>query len=94
MKLNVGETIEVGGEEGIVCFSTIYNNINYVCIAFEEDKPRYEIYKCKFEEEKLLIAKVEDKDEADPVLKMFIEECIDEMGLPEELEKIFNRIEE
>ena len=47
MKLNVGETIEVGGVEGIVCFSTIYNNVNYVCVAFEEDKPRYEIYKCK-----------------------------------------------
>lgn len=90
MKLDVGDVIEIGGKEATICFTANYNQENYICVAFEEEKIRYEIYKYKFEQEKLQVAKVDDKEEAKPVLKIMVEEGIDEYDIPEELARIID----
>ena len=88
MKLNVGDIIEIGGQPATVCYETTYNNEKYICVAFEKEAVQYEFYNYKYEGDKLLVSKVEDPDEAMPILKIFMEEGIDEYGIPEELNKL------
>ena len=32
--LNVGDTIQINGRKAIVCYTTTYNDENYICAAF------------------------------------------------------------
>jgi hypothetical protein len=34
MMLNVGDTIQIDGRKAIVCYTTTYNDENYICAAF------------------------------------------------------------
>lgn len=92
MMLKDGEKLEIGGEEGIICFSAKVYDGNYICVAFENNNPRFEIYEYKYENDKLLVGKVEDKDEMNEVLKVFIQEGINEFGIPKSLEKGFAQL--
>ena len=90
MKLKVADIVEIGGKQATVCFETTYNSVNYICVAFEKPQLRYEIYKYKYENDKLLVAKVTRENELTPVMKIFVEEGIKEQGVPEELKKYFS----
>ena len=87
--LNIGDVIAIGGREATVCYLTQVNGRNYTCVAFETPELEYAIYDYKYEGEKLLVAKVEDQNEMDQVLPIFIEEGLNEYGLPPELEEVF-----
>ena len=87
--LNIGDVIAISGKEATVCYVTQYNGRNYTCVAFETPELEYAIYDYKYEGEKLLVAKVEDPNEIEPVLSIFIKEGLDEYGLPPELEEVF-----
>ena len=86
--LEVGDEIQIGGRDATVCYHTIYNNAKYICIAFTGEHIQYDIYEYKNEDGKLLVAKVEDPEELNGVLQIFINEGLDEYGLPEELETV------
>ncbi len=92
--LEDGDTIEVGGKQGTVCFNTEYNNEKYICVGFLGENLKYDIYKYKYEGEKLLVAKVENEQELIPVLQIFVSQGLDEVGLPQELQDIFEDIED
>ena len=91
--IEIGETLEIGGKQGIVCYETRHDDANYICVAFKEEKLRYELYEYKFENSKLLVGKVEDPEEAKEVIKIFIDECIEENGFPEELKKLLDYVD-
>ena len=91
--LSVGDLIEIRGQEAIVCFETKYNNENYICVAMNEDNPVYEIYKYKIEDDRLMVAHLTTDEEVAPIIKIFVEEEINQNGLPEELQRIFDSIE-
>ena len=42
--IEIGDIIEIGGKQATICYKTTQNNVNYICVAFEE-KPQYDIYK-------------------------------------------------
>lgn len=89
MKLNVGDIVEIEGKTATICYTMEHNNTHYICVAFEETKVRFEIYKYKFDQKKLLVAKVNDKLELFEALKTFTNEGISEYGLPKELEEMY-----
>lgn len=89
MKLNVGDIIEIKNEKCTICYETELNNERYICVAFERDIVYYDIYKYKFENDKLLVSQVTNEDEVKKVLDIFVEEGIDQFGLQEDLERIF-----
>ena len=91
--IEVGDIIEIGGKSATVCYTTIYNNHKYMCVAFEDGQLYYDIYDYKDEDGKLLVAKVTEKEELTPVLDIFLKEGLDEYGLPEELKKLFEGLE-
>ena len=91
--IEVGDVIEIGGKEATVCYTTIYNEQKYMCVAFEEEQLRYDIYAYKDDEGKLMVSKVTDEAEMTPVLGIFLKEGLDEYGLPEELQEVFNNME-
>ena len=93
--LNVGETLEIEGREVLVCFTETYNDTNYFCSSYDEnDKVVFNIYKYKFDNDKLMVAEVTDEEELKPVVGLITSEAIDQYGLPEdfsaELEKFLN----
>ena len=69
--VNVGDVIEVGGEEAVVCIKTIYEDEQYMCVAFEKPSLRYDIYTYKKENNKLMVSKVDDPQELESLLKIF-----------------------
>ena len=93
MKLEIGDIIEIRGKEATVCYETTYEGRKYICVAFTEDKVQYDIYKYKYEGKKLLVAKVEDEEELTEVLKIFVQEGIEEYGVPEEIKPIIDYYE-
>ena len=90
--LNIGDIIEIRGKQAIVCFHTSYNDNNYICVFFEEEKI-YDIYKYKIENEKLKVLRPQDKEETTIVLNIFLEEAINEYGIPENLNPIIDYLE-
>ena len=92
MNLEVADTIEIGGKQATVCFKTIYNDKNYICVAFEEGQLRYEIYKYKIENDKLMVSKVTNEKELTPVMEIFVKEGIKESGVPKEVEKFLSEL--
>lgn len=92
MNLNVTDIIEIGGEQATVCFKTTYNDENYICVAFEEKQLRFEIYKYKYENDKLMVSKVVDEKELTPVMGIFLKEGINESGVPKEVEKFLSEL--
>ncbi len=94
MKLEIGETIDIKGKIATVCYETKHNDINYICVAIEEDKVLFEIYKYKFDGEKLLVSLVTDELELFAVLKIFVQEGLEEYELPDELSDFYNKIAE
>lgn len=90
--INVGDVVEIGGKEATVCYTTTYNEQKYMCVAFEEEQVKYDIYAYK-DDDKLMVAKVTDEEELTPVLKIFFEEGLNEYGLPPELQEAFENVE-
>ena len=90
--LQVGDVIEIGGQQASVCFHTNYNSRNYICVFFEEKK-EYAIYDYKIENDKLMVAKVEEEKEFIDVLKIFLDEAIKEYGIPKNLNPIIDYLE-
>ena len=83
--IKVGDYLSIRGNEVYVCFECNYKGNNYICTALETDKIIFEIYKYKEENDKLLVCKVEDEDELANVTAIFLEESIDEFGIPEDV---------
>lgn len=94
MKVEVGDIIEIKGKQAIVCFETIYNDENYICVAFEEDSIAYDIYKWRINNDKLQVAKVENNQELSHVLSVFLKESVEENPDKENLEGILSKIAE
>lgn len=94
MMLELGDTLEIGGRECTICYKAVYNNTNYVCVAFENQTLEYDLYKYKYDNEKLMVSKVENLNEMTEVMKLFVNEGIDEYGIPEELEHIISKIQD
>lgn len=92
MKLNVGDVIEIEEKTATICYETKHNNTDYICVAFEENEVVFDIYKYKFDQEKLLVAKVRNDLELLSVLKIFINEGLSEYGLPKELEDAYSKV--
>ena len=90
--LNIGDIIEIRGKQAIVCFHTNYNDNNYVCVFFEEEKI-YDVYRYKIENEKLMVLRPQDKEETTTVLNIFLEEAINKYGIPENLNPIIDYLE-
>lgn len=94
MKLNVGDVLEIEGKIATVCYTTVHNNTDYICVAFEEEEVNFDFFKYKYEDRKLLVAKVKDEVELFPVLKTFVNEGLSQYGLPEELDKLYSKLAE
>ena len=88
--IDIGDVIEIGGEEGTICFKTTYNETPYMCVAFEKPNLRYDFYKYLIEDGKLMVSLLKDEEEIATLTKIFTEESINEYGMPEEIEKIFD----
>lgn len=89
--LDVGDVLEIRGKQVTVCFSTEYNNQKYICVADASEK--FDIFKYKLENDKLLIADVVKGNDLDEVLKIFIKESVDKHGIPKEAEPILDYLE-
>lgn len=87
--LSDGDVIEIGGRQGTVCFNTIYNNEKYICVGFLDNGLKYEIYSYKYEGEKLMVAKVTEEKEVMPLMQIFVDQGLDEVGMPEKFEGLF-----
>ncbi len=92
MMLSIGDTLMIGGREATVCYMTQYYGNNYICVAFEQPQLEYLIYDYKYENGKLLVAKVTDPNEIRPVLSIFINEGLEQYGIPPELEDMLSQI--
>ncbi len=89
MKLNDGDVIEVNGKQGIVCFNATIDGNNYICLAFENNgQIYYEICDYKYEDEKLLVARLVDPKEINIATKAFFDKGMDEVGLPDDLTQL------
>jgi hypothetical protein len=51
-----------------------------MCI-FSGEKPQYNIYKYKYENNKLLVSEVTEKTELEEITKTFVKEGVDEFGI-------------
>lgn len=94
MKVDIGDIIEIGGKQAIVCFETIFKDENYICVAFEDKSIAYDIYKWRIQNEKLQVAKVTNYDELSNVLKVFLDESLKESDSSDEIKELFARISE
>lgn len=92
MKVDIGDIIEIGGKQAIVCFETIFKDENYICVAFEDKSIAYDIYKWRIQNEKLQVAKVTNYDELSNVLKVFLDESLKESDSSDEIKNIFAKI--
>lgn len=92
MILKDGDELEINGKRGMVCFTTEFEEDKYICVAFEEEPITFEVYEYKYENEKLLVGKVEDPEEMEEVLKRIIKENSDNIEFPEEIKKGFARL--
>jgi uncharacterized protein YpiB (UPF0302 family) len=83
--LDVGDVIEIGGKEALVCFTANDQDEKYICVSFEEEeKIIFEIYKYMIENDKLMVSKVEDEEELKKMTAVFYEQSVEEFGIPEE----------
>lgn len=92
--LEVGDVIKVHGEEGIVCFEKLYAGDRYICLSFGEEPIIYEVYKYKYENDKLMVHKLEDSKELGIILGEFTKESVSEFGLLKSLEPMANALDE
>ena len=90
--LEVGDVIQIGGRNATICFITKYNNENYICVAFDGEKIEYNIYKYIFNNDKLLVSKDISQDDMKEVLRIFMEQGLDEYGIPKGFEQVFQAI--
>ena len=91
--LEEGDVIEIGGNQATVCFKHEEDDKKYICVAFTKPSVKYELYKYKYEDKKLLVAKLTDQEEKNKLMQIFVKKGIDEVGIPEELTKIFDKQE-
>ena len=92
MILKDGDELEINGKRGMVCFTTEFEGDKYICVAFEGESIAFEVYEYKYENEKLLVGKVEDPEEMKEVLKRIIKENSDKIDFPEEVKKGFAQL--
>lgn len=85
--IEVGDVIEISGQEAMVCFLTTHNDHKYLLASFDEDKVRYEAYEYTDNDNKLLVGKVEDEEELKEVLGIFFSEGIDQYGVPDDIKE-------
>ena len=89
--LSDGDIIQISQQNATVCFNTTYNNLNYICVAFDQKPIRYEIYEYKYENERLLVGKVEDSEELRPVLQRFIVQGLNTNELSDEVLELLDK---
>lgn len=93
MILNEGDIVEIRGRKATVCYVTKYNEKNYICVSFEEkENVSFELFEYIFENGKLLVTDDLTDIETMAILKVFIQEGMNEYGLPEKLQNIYNKI--
>lgn len=92
MILKDGDELEIGGKQGIICFNAEFEGDKYICVAFEGKELSFDIYEYKYENNKLLVGKVEDPKEMEEVLKIMIKENIESIELPDEIKKGFAQL--
>ena len=80
---DVGYNIEIGGRTGEIVFKTNYEGEDYINVCFEGEKLEYVIYHIKIENDKVMVAKVEDENLLGHLNMIFIEQVID--NKPEEV---------
>lgn len=90
--LKVGDEIEIGGKQVIVCYTANYNNENYICVAYETDKVEYNTYKYIEQDGKLLVSDDISDEDMKKVLGLFVEEGLEEYGLPEHIQEIVDNL--
>ncbi len=86
--LEVGDTVQIHGKEGVVCFEKLEAGERYVCVAFGEKPITYEIYKYKYENDKLLVKKIDDSDELGSIIGEFTKESVRDYGMLESLKPV------
>ena len=91
--IEVGDVVEIGGKEATVCYTTVYNNHKYMCVAFEDGQLHYDVYDYLDDDGRLQVAKVTEEAELTPVLGIFLQEGLEEYGLPEELQEVFDNMD-
>lgn len=80
--LDVGDVIEIGGNQVLVCFLTEYDNKKYLCASTEfEDNVKFDIYQYKDDDNKLMVAKVEDEEELKPLLTIFFKDGLNDLNI-------------
>ena len=77
--IEIGDSFNVKGKNGIVCFKGNYYDQDYILIAFEEDSS-FGIYKYKFEVNKHLVAEETDKEKYAYVLSEFVTDEVADEG--------------
>lgn len=93
MILNVGDVIEIHNRQATVCYENSYQGNRYVCVFFSGEKPQYNIYKYKNDNNKLLVSEVKEKTELEEITKIFVKEGVDEFGISKELDTILDFID-
>ena len=83
--LNVGDIIQINGEECTVCFEKLEAGERYICVAYGKEIIIYEIYKYKIENGKLLVHKLEDSEELGAIIGEFTKECVKDYGVLDSL---------
>ena len=92
--IDVGDIIEIGGNQVTICYKTEYKNRKYICVAYEGEKLKYEIFEYKDDNNKLMVAKVDSPEEAAPVMEIFFKEGMKEYGVPDCFKRLFDKISE
>ncbi len=59
---DVGYNIEIGGRTGEIVFRVNHDGEDYINVCFEGEKLEYVIYHIKIENDKVMVAKVEDEN--------------------------------
>ena len=77
--IEIGDSFDVKGKNGIVCFKGNYFNQDYVLVAFEEDYT-FGIYKYKCEGDKYFFAEEKDEEKYAYVLSEFVTDQVEEEG--------------
>ena len=90
--LNVGDTIQIDGRKAIVCYTTTYNDENYICAAFDGDEIEYNVYKYVSDNDKFLVSNDVDEETMKSILGTFVNEGLEEYGMPDELNSIFDKM--
>ena len=91
--LKVGDIIQINNREGLICYEKLYANNRYICVAFGEEPTIYEIYKYKYEDNKLLVHKLEDSKELGTIMGEFTKEGVKEYGILKSLKQVSDALD-